>query len=63
MAMSRGVTYVRSRSKPSSWKRLFFFETRPRIALVIETGTPATLLLFFVADIFADIWTRERRIT
>ena len=41
MAMMRGVTYVRSRSKPSSWKRFFFFETNPRIlSMLAVAGGP-----------------------
>jgi hypothetical protein len=40
MAMMRGVTYDRSRSKPSSVKRFFFFDTmeRMRPAMLLSEG-------------------------
>jgi hypothetical protein len=35
IAITRGVTYVRSRSNPPSWKRFFFLLTRDRITEAI----------------------------
>jgi len=50
MAMIESVMYVRSKLKPSSVKRFFFFDTTDRIIEVILLSG-----LFFVCGLFSPL--------